>query len=243
MKERGKGFIAGMLVSAVLAGTIGTAAATIGSRTVKADYADIKITLNDSQITPKDATGATVEPFSVNGTTYLPVRAVANALGVDVDWNGDTSTVILSTEKSNENIDYIMKLGFYKKLSEGFEELESLLNGILNGSAAATINTVLKEGPYAGMTFASATQAKLSNTAALIDSHYDACFAILNTDDIILASDYTILNGKTASFFESLSTGSQTFTKNDVQQAYFDAMMYKMSADTMFWETYQSAFG
>ncbi|MBQ9997667.1 MAG: hypothetical protein IJP19_01465, partial [Clostridia bacterium] len=31
-----------------------------------------------------------------NGTTYLPVRAVASALGMDVDWDGNTSTVILS---------------------------------------------------------------------------------------------------------------------------------------------------
>lgn len=27
---------------------------------------------------------------------YLPVRAVANALGVNVDWDGNTNTVILS---------------------------------------------------------------------------------------------------------------------------------------------------
>src|SRR5699024_4812633 len=156
--------------------TIGTAAATIGSRTVKADYADIKITLNGRQITPKDATGATVEPFSVNGTTYLPVRAVANALGVDVDWNGDTSTVILCTEQSNEETVYTPKLAFDTTLSESIADLEPLLHGILNGSAPSTINRGPKQGPYAGMTFASAPQAQPSSTADLIHSHYDACF-------------------------------------------------------------------
>lgn len=138
MKERGKGFIAGMLVSAVLAGTIGTAAATIGSRTVKADYADIKITLNGSQITPKDATGATVEPFSVNGTTYLPVRAVANALGVDVDWNGDTSTVEMKSNSflDKETSSYAWDVVLYA------DALKSLLSSsalcVANGDGSAT---------------------------------------------------------------------------------------------------------
>lgn len=34
-----------------------------------------------------------VEPFTVNGTTYLPVRAIGEALGKDVKWDGETKTV------------------------------------------------------------------------------------------------------------------------------------------------------
>lgn len=132
MKERGKGFIAGLLVSAILAGTIGTAAATIGSRTVKADYADIKIVLNGNQITPQDANGKAVEPFAINGTTYLPVRAVANALGMGVDWNGETSTVILQSDSSldKETSSYAWGVVLYA----------SALKSILSSSAVCVAN-------------------------------------------------------------------------------------------------------
>ncbi|MCD8090542.1 MAG: NPCBM/NEW2 domain-containing protein [Clostridiales bacterium] len=45
-----------------------------------------------------DTTGA--EPFIYNGTTYLPVRAVAEALGKEVNWVGETSTVYLGAMPS-----------------------------------------------------------------------------------------------------------------------------------------------
>ncbi len=52
--------------------------------------------LNGQEIQPKDANGFYVEPFIINGTTYLPVRAVADSLGIHVSWDSSTQTVILS---------------------------------------------------------------------------------------------------------------------------------------------------
>lgn len=100
--ERAKGFISGILLSVLLFSLVGTAAATIGSRTLAADYTDIKIQLDGQQITPTDANGIPVEPFAINGTTYLPVRAVSNALSLGVEWDGTTNTVILSSPKTPE---------------------------------------------------------------------------------------------------------------------------------------------
>jgi hypothetical protein len=37
--------------------------------------------------------GASVEPFIINGTTYLPVRAVAEALGMEVRWDNTAKSV------------------------------------------------------------------------------------------------------------------------------------------------------
>jgi hypothetical protein len=56
---------------------------------------DVKITLNGNAWTPKDADGSTMVPISYKGRTYLPVRAIGEALGVKVDWNSETRTVIL----------------------------------------------------------------------------------------------------------------------------------------------------
>ncbi len=72
------------------------AIASNGAKTAELFYRDIKIKLNGRVITPKYDNGTVVEPFIIDGTTYLPVRAVAEALGLCVEWDDATSTVILS---------------------------------------------------------------------------------------------------------------------------------------------------
>ena len=47
-----------------------------------------------------DANGNYVEPFIIDGTTYLPVRGIASALGLNVGWDGATKTVLLTTPES-----------------------------------------------------------------------------------------------------------------------------------------------
>jgi len=56
---------------------------------------DFKITLNGNAWAPKDADGSDLYPLVYKNRTYLPVRAVAEALNVKVDWDAKTSTVIL----------------------------------------------------------------------------------------------------------------------------------------------------
>lgn len=99
MKERIKTLLIGMLIGGVL---VPTTYATVGTITKELSYNNIKITLNGNEITPTDASGTYVEPFIVDGTTYLPVRAVANALDLDVEWNGETNTVMLSDKTFSE---------------------------------------------------------------------------------------------------------------------------------------------
>ena len=57
MKREYKGFVAGLLVAGVIAGTIGTAGAVVGRTQAALDYNNIKISLNGQTITPKDANG------------------------------------------------------------------------------------------------------------------------------------------------------------------------------------------
>ena len=101
MKKRLQGFIAGVVICAMLMS--GAAFAKQVSETAELLYDNIKISLNNQEIRPKDADGNYVEPFIINGTTYLPVRAVANALGINVNWDGDTNTVLLSDKNSENN--------------------------------------------------------------------------------------------------------------------------------------------
>ena len=93
MKKSFKGFIMGLIMGLVISCVC--VGAVTGVVTKELHYNDIKVTLNGKEITPKDANGKVVEPFIIDGTTYLPVRAVASALGLDVNWDGETNTVKL----------------------------------------------------------------------------------------------------------------------------------------------------
>ena len=83
------------IIVVMLAVLMTTVFATVGSRTVELMYNNIRIMLNGREVVPTDAYGNAVEPFIIDGTTYLPVRAIANALGLNVGWNDETKTVIL----------------------------------------------------------------------------------------------------------------------------------------------------
>ena len=87
------------LIMAICIVSIG-AYASNGTVNKMLSYNNIKITLDGKEIRPTDAGGNYVEPFIIEGTTYLPVRGVASALGLDVEWDANTKTVKLSTNGS-----------------------------------------------------------------------------------------------------------------------------------------------
>jgi hypothetical protein len=101
MKKKVK-VVAWTLVLTLLIGT--TAFATVGSRTAELFYNNIKVMLNGKEITPTDANGNAIEPFIIDGTTYLPVRGVASALGLDVGWDSATNTVTLNNPGVFSNV-------------------------------------------------------------------------------------------------------------------------------------------
>lgn len=73
----------------------GEPASSSNSAAAQITYRNIRIVIDGKVITPCDVTGKPTEPFIYNGSTYLPVRAVASALGLDVAWDEATSTVSL----------------------------------------------------------------------------------------------------------------------------------------------------
>lgn len=114
-KDKIKGFISGVCVAVVLCS--GTVFADSISKTVTAVYNNIKLVINGEEITPKDANGNIVEPFIIDGTTYLPVRAVASALGEDVNWDGKTNTVFIGKMPENKSL-FSVDMSTMKPFSE-----------------------------------------------------------------------------------------------------------------------------
>ena len=62
---------------------------------------NITIKLDGETKTLTDATGARTYPITYNGTTYVPLRAVANLLGINVDWDQATQSVLLGESKGD----------------------------------------------------------------------------------------------------------------------------------------------
>ena len=74
--------------------------AATGSKTLEANYDNIKIYVDGAVITPTDVNGNSTEPFSVDGTVYLPLRAISEALGKTVEWDEETNSVYIGAAPS-----------------------------------------------------------------------------------------------------------------------------------------------
>ena len=83
----------GVLITVAVSATVIPALAAQTTKQLNATYNNIKIVIDGEEITPRDATGTLVEPFVVDGTTYLPVRAMCEAIGYNVEWDGNAQTV------------------------------------------------------------------------------------------------------------------------------------------------------
>lgn len=104
MKTR-KTFITLAIALALVCGMVigANAADTLKEISAYLNY-DITIKYNGEVQNLTDAGGNRIYPITYNGTTYLPVRAVSNMLGIGVDWDGATQTVLLGKAESTVNL-------------------------------------------------------------------------------------------------------------------------------------------
>lgn len=96
-KERLKGFISGVVVSSMVFALSVSAFAATGSKTIQVAYDNIKIYINE-KLTPMMTDGQTVEPFTYGGRTYVPLNAVAAALGQQVSWDDKTKSIYIGSQ-------------------------------------------------------------------------------------------------------------------------------------------------
>lgn len=212
MKERLKGMIVGLLIGTAIAG--GTVWAATGMKTIDVMYDNIKIYMDGELVEPKDANGQTVEPFIYNGTTYLPVRAVGNAIGKEVNWDGVEKVVYLGAKPGNvENwLDvcgpYLYKKGEEFRLTENkyftmsgkkYTNGFTLMPQNNKGEACFNLN-----GKYNSVTFTAGHIDETNPNVATLNVYIDGVIAYtteLSYDDV--AKQITIpLNGALQMKFE-----------------------------------------
>lgn len=93
-----KSILIGLIIGVVLSSSV---FADISS--IQVLFNDIKVSLDNVMLDMKDAKGNPVQPLVYNGTTYLPVRALCEALNKDIKMNEITNTLEITTRVTATN--------------------------------------------------------------------------------------------------------------------------------------------
>ncbi|OBR65735.1 hypothetical protein A7K91_14330 [Paenibacillus oryzae] len=106
--EKFKGFLVGACTVGLLF-SVGTAYADGKLTTIKVVQGGIKLFVDGKLIKPTDSEGKVVEPFIYDGTTYLPLRALSNALTnyeKSVSWDAKTSSIYVGQAPVKAQTDF-----------------------------------------------------------------------------------------------------------------------------------------
>lgn len=178
MKNFGKGLFTGVLVTSLLAFSF----ASLGSsslQTIQAALNSVNVSVNNSKV-GSIGENYTLDngeqvPYSIlyKGTTYLPIRKVAETLGKQVTWDGNTRTAgigeISKETQSQVNYDTNSTMGY--AIAEGMDIVD------IRSGSEATLGTIkinvkdFYETPYIESRYS--------------DTHYastGAKFLVLNVD-------------------------------------------------------------
>ncbi|PZD93105.1 hypothetical protein DNH61_25345 [Paenibacillus sambharensis] len=143
-------FAATLVATSLVFGAVGAFGATGLQKITAYLNHDIKFNLNSSVWTPRSADGSKITPITYEGTTYLPARAIADAVGTDIGWNGSTKTI---------------------SIGEGAADAEAgSSTGAVTGTPT-TPSTGTTTGTTTGSTAASKNKGSLSDPIALGTSY------------------------------------------------------------------------
>lgn len=90
MKKELKGFVIGLIIATLLMGTVFAGSV---KQTIEVVLNSVNLTVNGKKIE--------ADNILYNGTTYVPLRAIAEALGKDVGWNAETNTASINDKSAN----------------------------------------------------------------------------------------------------------------------------------------------
>ncbi|MBQ7897900.1 MAG: copper amine oxidase N-terminal domain-containing protein [Clostridia bacterium] len=209
MKKRLQGIIAGLLAGVMLTG--GIAYAKDISEKAQIYFRNIKIFIDGGEIVPKGSDGSVVEPFIMNGATYLPVRAVAEALGKDVAWDGKTSTVYIGKKDQLQPDNYLDRIQYNNFITANTYNNLYKING--------TITDYLSKDYTNGMLFQTYTTTVFT-TPRSIDGDKDDAQIII---EYPLNCQYTTLTGNIVLPQKIDSTGipSEDYNTNEHKVSVF----------------------
>ena len=102
MKKNMLSFVSGMIAMLLLVGLPVTALAVSGA--IRIEVSPISVLMDGEVFQPKDAKGNDVMVFTYNGTTYAPLRALAEAYGLEVGYDGERNIATVSQQPAQTQV-------------------------------------------------------------------------------------------------------------------------------------------
>ena len=95
MKKYLSGFMSAVIICSILVFSFMALAAA--DEVIATLRPDIAIYMDGVKMDYKDVNGNSVTPVIINGSTYLPLRALVSSVGKDVDWSEATQTITIKS--------------------------------------------------------------------------------------------------------------------------------------------------
>lgn len=107
---------------------LGATAAAAGGMLDISVSTNTKVLVNGEEFVPKDANGKEVPVFNYGGTTYVPIRAVSEAFGLEVGYDKDKNAAVITMPEpeepekvippAREDVNYIIASGPWQYTDE-----------------------------------------------------------------------------------------------------------------------------
>lgn len=146
-------------------------------KTKKVQYGGVNIYYNGMY------QNAASQAIIIDGTTYLPVKALGNMLGLGIDWNQETKAVIINKASSNLSAQAEIAAKDYE-IAALRKELETLKNGgvvVGTGSTSSTSNTSANNN-FTSTKGTSISSSDLTATRRALENEYGDYFIGIDFD-------------------------------------------------------------
>ncbi len=116
-----EGLLVAIIMLAFLLAFAGHAWGASLQRTISIQYENITLYADGVKLELKDSEGNAVEPFTYNGTVYLPLRSAGEALGKTVEWDGKNRIVLLNSSGTSHTQNTADGFAFSTKFTTTYE--------------------------------------------------------------------------------------------------------------------------
>ena len=168
MKQYSRNRILGSLLAGALTlALVLPAGAALVRRTMEID-AGLSVYVGDTALKPTDVNGKSVDVFSSDGTTYLPVRALSGALDQAVGYKGANNAVYVGADTSDsKDAEYLKEFFGITPLSATVTraELDAALEKLGSEKTGGTGTLTLAEAVKAAVNAAGLEKLALTYTA------------------------------------------------------------------------------